>query len=83
MFDELMMFFDRADYTIMVLELSVEEARKRLALRGRSDEATAEQTRNRFRWWVEKTVPAIEILEKAGRKVHRVDGSLPVEEVHN
>jgi len=82
MFDELMVFFDRPDYTIIVLELAVEEARNRLARRGRSDEATEEQTRNRFRWWLEETVPAIAMLEKKGRKVHRIDGSLPVEQVH-
>ena len=82
MFDELMVFFDRPDYTIIVLELSVEEAKKRLARRGRSDEASEEQTRNRFRWWAEKTVPAIAMLEKTGRKVRRIDGALPVEQVH-
>ena len=82
MFDELMLFFDRPNYAIIVLELSLEEAKKRLALRGRSDEATEEQTRNRFRWWSEKTVPAIEMLEKKGRKVFRIDGALPVEQVH-
>src|SRR5262245_50492172 len=82
MFDELMVFFGRPDYTIIVLELAVKEARKRLSRRGRSDEATEEQTRNRFRWWVEETVPAIAMLEKTGRKVHRIDGSLPVEQVH-
>ena len=82
MFDELMLFFDRPDYAIIVLELSLEEAKKRLALRGRSDEATEEQTRNRFHWWSEKTVPAIEMLEKKGRKVFRIDGALPVDQVH-
>ena len=82
MFDELMVFFDRPNYAIIVLELSLEEAKKRLALRGRSDEASEEQTRNRFRWWSEKTVPAIEMLEKKGRKVFRIDGALPVEQVH-
>lgn len=81
MFDELMVFFDRPDYTIIVLELSVAAAGKRLALRGRSDEATEEQTRNRFGWWAEKTLPAIAMLEKMGRNVHRIDGSLPVDEV--
>jgi adenylate kinase family enzyme len=82
MFDELMVFFDRPDYTIIVLELSLELARTRLARRARNDEATEEQTRNRFRWWAEKTIPAIAMLEEMGRKVHRVDGSLPVEQVH-
>lgn len=82
MFDELMVFFDRANYTIIVLELSVAEARTRLARRRRSDETTAEQTRNRFRWWVKQTLPAIELLEKKGRAVHRIDGALPVERVH-
>src|SRR5262245_51982375 len=81
MFDELMVFFGRPDYTIIVLELSVAAAERRLALRRRSDEATEEQTRNRFGWWAEKTLPAIAILEKMGRKVHRIDGSLPVDEV--
>jgi adenylate kinase len=82
MFDELMVFFDRAEYTIIVLELPVEQARQRLALRGRSDEATEEQTRNRFRWWAEKTLPAIALLEEMGRRVHRIDGSLPAVQVH-
>ena len=82
MFDELMVFFDRPDYTIIVLELSPEAARARLARRARNDEATEEQTQNRFRWWIEKTLPAIAMLERMGRTVHRLDGSLPVEQVH-
>jgi len=82
MFDELMIFFDRPDYEIIVLELSVEDAKKRLALRGRYDEATEEQIRNRFRWYAENTVPAIEILEKNGRKVYHIDASLSIEQVH-
>ena len=81
-FEELMVFFDRADWEMVVLELSEQEARKRLALRGRDDEATDEQRRRRFRWWAEKTLPAIELLEKKGRKVHRIEGSMPVERVH-
>jgi adenylate kinase family enzyme len=82
MFDELMVFFDRPDYTIIVLELSPEAARARLARRARNDGATEEQTQNRFRWWIEKTLPAIAMLERMGRTVHRLDGSLPVEQVH-
>jgi adenylate kinase len=82
MFDELMVFFDRATYKVIVLELSAEDAKKRLALRGRSDEATDEQMQNRFRWYTENTLPAIEILEKEGRKVHRIDASLSIDQIH-
>jgi adenylate kinase len=82
MFDELMVFYDRPNYTIIVLELSREKARKRLALRGRSDERREEQMQNRFLWWEKKTVPAIHLLEKKGKVVYRIDGSLPPEQVH-
>jgi adenylate kinase len=83
MFDELMVFYDRPDYTIIVLELSMEKARKRLALRRRSDETRGEQMQNRFLWWAEKTLPAIQLLEKKGKAVYRIDGSLRPEQVHS
>jgi len=82
MFDELMVFYDRPNYAIIVLELSTEKARKRLALRRRSDETREEQRQNRFLWWAEKTLPAIKLLEKKGKAVYRIDGSLRPEQVH-
>jgi adenylate kinase len=83
MFDELMVFYERPDYRIIVLELSTREARKRLALRGRSDEMREEQMQNRFLWWAEKTLPAIDLLQQKGKAVYRIDGSLPVTQVQS
>ena len=82
MFDELMVFFDRPDYTIIVLELSVEEAKKRLALRGRSDEASEEQTRTSLSLVGGKDGPGHCDVGKDGQKVRRIDGALPVEQLH-
>jgi adenylate kinase len=56
-FDELMIFFDRSDYEVIVLELSVEDARKRLSRRGRDDDASDEQLQNRFHWYAANTIP--------------------------
>ena len=52
-------------------------------MRGRSDEAREEQMQNRFLRWARKTLPVIGLLEKKGKAIDRIDGSLRPEQVHS
>lgn len=79
--DDALVFYDRADYQVVSLDLSEEEARARMALRHRSDDAER-QIQQRFEWYYKETVPALEELKRRGRAVHHVDGSPPIEEIH-
>lgn len=80
--DEALAFYDRADYDVIVIELSREAAYERLKLRGRADEAKESAIQARFDWYEKETIPAIEMLEKRGRAIHRIDGSPSIEEIH-
>ena len=79
--DDALVFYDRADYHVISLELSEAEAHARMALRHRNDDA-GEQIRQRFDWYHKKTVPALEELRRRGRTVHIVDGHPSIEEIH-
>lgn len=79
--DDAMQFYGRADYAIVVLELSEEESIKRLVSRGRNDD-TKEAIKSRLAWHKRDVEPQLELLASRGRTVHRIDGSPSVEEVH-
>lgn len=81
--DEALSFYDRADYDVVVIELSREDAHERLKMRGRADEAKEAAILSRFEWYERETLPAIAELEKRGRKVHRIDGRPSIEEIHH
>lgn len=79
--DDALVFYDRADYHVISFDLSEEEARKRMALRHRNDDA-AEQIKKRFEWYYSETVPALEELARRGRSVHHINGHPSIEEIH-
>jgi len=73
--DEVMTWYERPLPTPVLLDITREEATKRLRLRGRPDD-TEENINNRLDWYEKETVSVIEYYEKQGRLV-RVDGMPP------
>ncbi|MBI4049884.1 MAG: nucleoside monophosphate kinase [Candidatus Doudnabacteria bacterium] len=70
----------RGDYQVILMELSEEEAVKRLLLRSRVDD-TPEMIRERLALYNSETLPVIEALEAEG-KIIRVNGAPSIEEIH-
>ncbi len=81
--DSAMEYFKREAVTVVSLNISDEEAVKRLVTRGRSDD-TEESIRKRLEWSREQTMPNIKwFKEHPGRyKVVEVFGERPIETVH-
>lgn len=79
--DDALTFYDRSDYQVITLDLSEEEARRRMQLRHRNDDASA-QIEKRFEWYKSETLPALEELRRRGRTVHSVDGHPSIEDIH-
>ena len=81
-FDEVMNFYNRHDVKIIYLELSKEEAIKRMKLRGRADD-TDEGIANRFDEYKMNVIPSMEYFrDKEGYTIFTIDGSKTIEEVH-
>lgn len=80
--NDMMRMWGREDLRIITLELSPESAKKRLELRGRFDDAKDEAIANRFAWYKEQVVPAMEELKNLGWKLHEIDGEPEVPEIH-
>ena len=80
--DDMMRMFGRTNLHVLSMELTPESAKTRLIARGRADDAKDEAIANRFAWYQEHVVPALDELEKLGWTVHRIDGEPSVEEIH-
>lgn len=65
----------------IVLDVSVEIVKKRLALRGRADDR-AEVIEQRIKVFEEETGEVLETLATNGVKIVHIDGSKTIEEVH-
>lgn len=80
--DSALEFFEARPVTVVCINISDEEAVKRLLLRGRSDD-TEEGIRTRLQWSREETMPNIAWFRTApGYKVLDIDGERTVEEIH-
>lgn len=79
--DDALAFYDRIDYDVIQIDLPMEDARARMALRHRDDDAEV-QIQKRFEWYEKETVPALAELKRRGRKVHVIDGRPGIEEIH-
>ena len=74
-------FYERPNPTVVVINISDEEAVKRLLKRGRSDDS-AESIRKRLQWSREETIPNIEWFRKNSTyRVLDIDGERSVEEI--
>ncbi len=81
-FVELMNFYGRNDVKIIYIELSKEEAIKRMKLRGRSDD-TDEGIANRFDEYTKNVIPSMEYFRgKDGYTILNINGEQSIEEVH-
>ena len=75
-------FYKRTGITVVVINISDDEAVKRLLLRGRSDD-TEESIRARLKWSHEETMPNIEWFKKnPNYKVLEINGEATIEETH-
>ncbi len=79
--DDAMVFYKRADYHIISLELSEKESIGRLLARGRSDD-TEDAIKKRLAWHKAEVEPQLKFLGSRGRKIHRIDGQPDIETVH-
>ncbi|MEK7081142.1 MAG: nucleoside monophosphate kinase [Patescibacteria group bacterium] len=81
-FEKMMKFYKREDVKVIYIEISKEEAVKRLKLRGRHDD-TDEGIAKRFDEYINKVVPAMNYFEnKVGYTIYTINGEQSVENVH-
>lgn len=81
-FKEMMDFYGRKNVVIISLELSKEEALKRMKLRGRKDD-TDVGIENRFEEYIRNVIPSMQYFEdKDGYNILKIDGLKTIDEVH-
>ncbi len=81
-FEEIMKYYGRDDIKVVYIELSKEEATKRMKLRARSDD-TDEGIAKRFDEYVNNVIPAMNYFkDKAGYTLYTINGEQTIEEVH-
>ncbi len=75
-------FFERGQVDIVNLLTPEEVVRERMQSRARADD-TKESIEERLRWYREDTLPVVEYYRsRANTKVHDIDGTLSIDEVH-
>ena len=74
-------FYGRSNVEIIYIEISKDEAIKRMKLRNRSDD-TDEGITRRFYEYETNVIPAMQEMQKKGYKLHTINGEQPVEAVH-
>ncbi len=74
-------FYGRKDVEIVYIEISKEEAQKRMKLRARSDD-TDEGIERRFWEYEHNVIPSMEAMKAKGYKLHIINGEQSVEAVH-
>ena len=81
-FENMMKFYNRDEVKIIYIELSKEEAIKRMKLRGRSDD-TDEGISNRFDEYVNNVIPSMNYFnDKSGYTIYKINGEQSIEDVH-
>lgn len=81
-FNSIVDFYGRKNSEIIYIEISKEEAVKRLMLRGRADD-TETGIQSRFGEYENNVLPALKELEAQGIRVHKINGEQTVEAVFN
>lgn len=80
--DSAMQFYKRTPIHLIVVNVSSVEAKRRLLLRARHDDSTAEIDR-RLSWYQTEVVPAVEYLKaRPGYIFHDINGERSPEQVH-
>jgi adenylate kinase len=81
-FESAMKFYNRNDTKIIYIELSKEEAIKRMKLRGRSDD-TDEGIANRFDEYINNVIPSMNYFkDKLGYTMYTINGEQSIEDVN-
>lgn len=80
--NDMMELWGRTKLQVLSLELTPESAKQRLIARGRADDAKDEAIANRFAWYQEHVVPAMDELERLGWTVHKINGEPDIETIH-
>lgn len=80
--DDMMRLWGRTNLHVISLELTPESAKARLIARGRADDAKDEAIANRFSWYQEQVVPALDTLRDCGWAVHSINGEPDVDTIH-
>jgi len=81
-FENMMKFYNRENIKIVYIELSKEEAVKRMKLRGRSDD-TDEGISKRFDEYVNNVIPSMNYFKgKENYKIYTINGDQSIEDVH-
>ncbi|MEK7629662.1 MAG: nucleoside monophosphate kinase [Patescibacteria group bacterium] len=78
--DEVLSWLGRTDIKVILIDITEDEAVKRLLKRGRADD-TEESIRSRLSWFNTDAMPAIEYYEKSNRLI-KVDGMGSIDEIH-
>lgn len=78
--DKVLEWLDRTNIKVLLVDITEDEAVKRLLKRGRADDSE-DSIRARLAWFNTEAKPAIEHYEKSGRLV-KVDGLGPIAEIH-
>ena len=80
--EEILEYYNRSDISIVYIEISKEEAAKRMKLRGRTDD-TDEGIAKRFDEYMNNVIPAMNYFKgKDGYTMHTINGEQSIEEVH-
>ncbi len=80
-FITMMEFYGRTNVDLIYVDVSKEEAIKRMKLRNRADDTDA-GIANRFDVYENSVLPALEVLKQKGYKLYKVNGLQTVPEVH-
>lgn len=81
-FESMMEFFKRKDIKIIYIEVSKEEAVRRMTLRGRHDD-TKEGIARRFNEYVNNVIPSMNYFkDKDGYTLYTINGEQSKEDVH-
>lgn len=82
-FEEMMKYFKRENIKIIYIELSKEEATKRMKLRARPDD-TDEGIAKRLNEYINNVVPSMNYFkEKEGYEIFTINGEQSIEDVHS
>ena len=81
-FEAAMKMYNRTNIKIVYIELSKEEATRRMKLRGRADDSD-EGIARRFDEYVNNVIPSMNYFNgKEGYTMHKINGEQSIEKVH-
>jgi adenylate kinase len=81
-FEKMLAYYGRKEVKVIYIELSKEEATKRMKLRGRSDD-TDEGIAKRFDEYVNNVIPSMHYFDgKEGYTLYTINGEQSIEDVH-